>query len=344
MSRSSHRVTLADIAKHLDVSTATVSLALNGKPGSRIPEETVRKVREAARELGYRPNTLARALKTGRTHTIGFLSDEVTTTRFASPMITGIVDEAERLGHAVMMAETGHRSDRFAPALRTLESRNVDGVVVGLMASRELDLPKTSLPLVICNGQAGDFPAILPDDYAAGRDAIDYLVARGHRSIALIGRFPDEETPSFSISERMRGIDAALAHHGIRLHAEGHASVWEPASGYARMSEILDDDDPTNYPTAVLAANDRLALGVYQAMQDAGLDVASSISVLSFDDEDLAALVRPGLTTFRLPYQEMGARAAHMLVELLSGEQPEAENPTLLPLKVVERGSVSQAR
>ena len=343
MSRSSHRVTLADIAKHLGVSTATVSLALNGKPGSRIPEETVRKVREAARELGYRPNTLARALKTGRTHTIGFLSNEVTTTRFASPMITGIVDEAEQLRHAVMMAETGHRSDRFAPALRTLESRNVDGVVVGLMASRELDLPKTNLPLVICNGQAGDLPAILPDDYAAGRDAIDYLVARGHRSIALIGRFPEAATPSFSISERMRGIDAALAHHGIRLHAEGYASVWEPASGYARMSEILNDD-PANYPTAVLAANDRLALGVYQAMQDAGLDVASTISVLSFDDEDLAALVRPGLTTFRLPYQEMGARAARMLVDLLSGEQPEAENPTLLPLKVVERASVSQAR
>ena len=343
MSRSSHRVTLADIAKHLGVSTATVSLALNGKPGSRIPEETAQKVREAARELGYRPNTLARALKTGRTHTIGFLSDEVTTTRFASPMITGIVDEAERLGHAVMMAETGHRADRFAPALRTLESRNVDGVVVGLMASRVLDLPKTNLPLVICNGQAGDHPAILPDDYSAGRDAIEYLVARGHRSIALIGRFPETETPSFSISERMRGIDAALADHGIRLQAEGHASVWEPAAGYARMSEILDGD-PANYPTAVLAANDRLALGVYQAMQDAGLGVASTISVLSFDDEDLASLVRPGLTTFRLPYQEMGVRAAHMLVGLLSGEQPEAENPALLPLKVVERESVSQAR
>ena len=119
--------------------------------------------------------------------------------------------------------------------------------------------------------------------------------------------------------------------------------MWEPAAGYARMSEILDDD-PANYPTAVLAANDRLALGVYQAMQDVGVDVASTISVLSFDDEDLAALVRPGLTTFRLPYQEMGARAARMLVGLLSGEQPEAENPILLPLKVVERGSVSQAR
>ena len=103
------RITLGDVARTASVSTATVSMALNGKPGSRIPSATVKKVRTAARELGYRPNAAARALKTGRTGMLGFVSDEVTITRFASPMISGMREFAEQAGLSVMMTETAHK-------------------------------------------------------------------------------------------------------------------------------------------------------------------------------------------------------------------------------------------
>ncbi|WP_296131869.1 LacI family DNA-binding transcriptional regulator [uncultured Corynebacterium sp.] len=184
------RVTLGDVAKAAGVSTATVSMALNRKPGSRIPTSTIDKVKAAAQELGYRPNNAARALKTGKTGVLGFISDEVTITRFASPMISGILEYAEQAGLSVMMAETAHKDVQLAETIENLEGRNVDGLIVGLMASREIELPETTTPIVVCNGMSQALPCVLADDFTAGHDAISYLAARGHTRIGVIGRYP----------------------------------------------------------------------------------------------------------------------------------------------------------
>ena len=336
------RITLGDVARAAGVSTATVSMALNGKPGSRIPAATVEKVRRAARELGYRPNAAARALKTGKTGMLGFVSDEVTITRFASPMISGMLEFAEQAGLSVMMAETAHKDVQLESAIESLVNRNVDGIIVGLMASREIRLPDVDKPLVVCNGVSTRYPSVLPDDYTAGYDAISYLAAKGHHRIAVIGRYPSETEvqPSCSIRDRFRGIDDAVAEFGLDVIAEFPGAEWEPELGYQGALDIMQYLSPT----AILTANDRIAFGTYQAFQERQISIPQDVSVLSFDDEDLASLVRPGLTTLQLPYQEMGRKAAELISNTTSLSDLEHVSPLHLPLKVVERESVTTGR
>mgnify|MGYP001096071243 CR=1 FL=1 len=332
------RVTLGDIAKELGVSTATVSLALNAAPGSRIPPETADKVRRVARKMGYRPNNAARALKTGKTGTIGFISDEVTITRFASPMITGLLDRANELNHAVVMTETGHHDERYVSAVETLLDRGVDALVIGLMAARDISLPSVEKPVVICNGTSADHPSVLPDDFTAGSDAVRLLVDHGHQQIGLIGRYPAEEHAhaSHNVAERFAGIDAAMAAEGLQFTGEFQGTEWEPDLGYKGAIALVNGE----CPTAILAANDRIGFGVYQALNDKGLNIPGDVSVLSFDDEDLASLVRPGLTTFRLPYREMGAMAAEVAVSTIENPTADTQAADLLSLKLIERDSI----
>lgn len=336
------RVTLGDVAKAAGVSTATVSMALNGKPGSRIPAATVEKVKVTAHELGYRPNAAARALKTGRTGVLGFVSDEVTITRFASPMISGMLEFAEQAGLSVMMAETAHKDVQLESAIESLVNRNVDGIIVGLMASREIRLPDVDKPLVVCNGVSATYPSVLPNDYTAGYDAISYLAAKKHHRIGVIGRYPSdsEVPPSCSVQDRFRGIDDAIAELGLDVVAEFPGTEWEPELGYQGALDIMEHLSPT----AILTANDRIAFGTYQALQERNISIPKDVSVLSFDDEDLASLVRPGLTTLQLPYRQMGRKAAKLIANTTSQSDLEHVTPLYLPLKVVERESVSTAR
>lgn len=332
------RVTLADLARHTGLSTATVSLALNGREGSRIPESTARRVREAAQDLGYVPDATARSLRTGRTQALGFISDEVTLTRFASEMLSGVLDAAEDQSHGVMIMETRHRTEGIADAAATLVGRRVDGLLVGLMASREFDAPEVAgLPVVVVNGVAAGCCSVLPDEDAAGRAAVEFLVARGHRRIALIGAHPVRQPPrlSVNIGVRMAAIDAAMADAGLSFVARHDGVVWEPELGYQGAAEIVDAQVA---PTAILAANDRIAFGVYQALSERGLSVPGDVSVLSFDDEELASMVRPGLTTWRLPYREMGEAGVRLLLEQLAGGRPD---DVVLRMPLVERGSVT---
>ena len=335
------RVTMADVARKAGVSTATVSLALSST-SSRIPEATAEKVRAAARELGYLPDVTARTLRTGNSQLIGFISDEVTVTRFASAMVRGILDGAERAGYDVIMTETGHDTARFEKAIRVLEARGVDGIIIGMMASRRVQIPKLSrsLPVVIVNGVAEGHHSVLPDEYKAGTVAVLVLVSNGHRRIALIGRHPLPRDDSFTVNipVRLAAIDDAMSEAGLEFVYEVQSEVWEPETGYNGTLEILDNCEDVS---AILAANDRLATGVYQALNDRNLKVPDDVSVMSFDDEDLAQIVRPPLTTMRLPYREMGEVAVTELINLVQDKKVEV-SPTLLTLPLIRRTSVAK--
>lgn len=334
------RVTLADVAARAGVSTATASIALAHGSGSRISAATAQRVRVAAAELGYVPDATARSLRTGRTGTLGFVSDEVTVTRFASAMVRGILDAAEAREHVVMMMEVGRDHERLEQAVAALRARRADALVVGMMDSRELVPPRVrpSTPRVVVNGRAAGFPAILPDEERAGREAVDHLLDRGHRRITLVGRHPRRPAPevSVNIGVRLDGIDAAMARRGLTFADVVEGTVWEPDLGYQGAAAVLAR---TPGVTAFLAANDRIAFGIYQAVQERGLRVPEDVSVLSFDDEPLAALTRPGVTTLRLPYREMGEMAvASVLAQVADGVA--TSGTTFVPLPLVERGSV----
>lgn len=337
------RLTLADVAKYTGLSTATVSLALNNRPGSRIPEATAARVREAAAELGYVPDAMARSLRTGQTSALGFVSDEVTVTRFASAMVRGILDAADEQDYVVMIMETGHRKERLAEAFSALRARRVDGLLVGLMASRRVQLPasKASVPRIVVNGLADGCTCVLPDEFEAGRAAVRYLIDRGHRRIAMIGAHTAPPPPevSVNIGVRLAGIDDAMAEAGLSFVDRHDGTVWEPELGYQGGRAVFERD---NGATAILAANDRIAFGVYQAAQDSGVSIPADVSVLSFDDEQLASMVRPPLTSMRLPYQEMGTIAVARLLQAVRGDDDASHAPeqVLVPLTMIERESV----
>lgn len=328
------RATLTDVARLAGLSPTTVSMVLNERPNSRLSEDAAERVRAAAAKLNYRPNPAARGLRLGKTRTVGFISDEVTITRYASAMIRGLLEVAEERDHTVLISESGRRADRIASALELMLDRQADGIVFGLMGAKQIDVPVIAdVPVVLSNARsASGLPCVLPDEFRAGFDAAHYLLERGHRRIAFIGRSEALLDPvlSVTIGARYAGLDAALAESGIEFVHQVDGRFWEPDLGYAGAQEVFQRTEVT----AIIAANDRVAFGVYQAAQERGLRIPDDLSVVSFDDEYLASYLRPQLTTMQIPYLDMG-RVAMELV--LDGDAP-AE--TLVPMPLQERGSV----
>ncbi|MBK0419352.1 LacI family DNA-binding transcriptional regulator [Leucobacter sp. CSA1] len=338
------RVTLSDIARHTGLAISTISTVLNGHAGTRIPSDTAQRVHEAAELLGYAPDPAARGLRTGRSGIIGFISDEVTVTRYASAMIRGLIDTADTADYVVVMSETDHREERLERALEVLRTRRSEGLLFGLMSARRIDLPPLGgAPAIVVNGVAEGVGSVLPDEERAGREAVEHLVRRGHRRLALIGRSDVHLDPAVSVTigDRMAGIDAAMAEAGLAFEHEVEAVYWEPEVSHRGAAEILDHHPEV---TAIIALNDRMALGVYQAAQERGLSIPADVSVMSFDDEQLASYLDPPVTTMRLPYLEMGALAMERLLESVVSGAPIPDSRMLVPIPLIERGSVREIR
>ncbi|MGV8908502.1 MAG: LacI family DNA-binding transcriptional regulator, partial [Propionicimonas sp.] len=329
------RATLADVAQLSGLSTTTVSMVLNDRPNTRLSQDAAQRVRAAAAKLNYRPNPAARGLRLGKTRTVGFISDEVTITRYASAMIRGLLEEADERNHTVLISESGQRADQIAGALDLMLDRQADGIVFGLMGAKQIEVPTASLevPVILVNGRsANGLPCVLPDEFRAGYDAARHLLDRGHRRIGFIGRSEALLDPllSVTIAERYAGLDAAMAEAGVAFAHQVDGRLWEPDFGYRGAQEILDAVPVT----AIVTANDRVAFGVYQAAQERGLRIPDDLSVVSFDDEYLASYLRPQLTTMQIPYLEMGRTALQLV---LDGDAPEQ---TLVPMPIQERFSV----
>lgn len=336
------RVTLSDVAKLAGLSPTSASMILNGRPDTRLSQAAHDRVHAAAQALGYRPNVFARSLRTDKTQTIGFISDLVATTRFASGLIRGALESAEAAGHVVLVLETGGEPDRETAAIETVLDRQVDGIIFATSRARELfvpDLP-ASTSVVMLNATNSAHPtAVLPDEANGGRLAVRLLVDQGHRDgIALLGQNDDVERDVFrsaTIARRIDGIRSEMAAHGLQFIAEESIWLWEPEGGYAATRAVLEHHPNVK---ALVCMNDRIAFGAYQALGDAGLSVPADVSVVSFDNDDLAAYLRPGLTTIALPHDAMGRNAVELLLD------PREAGEYLIPMPVVERGSIGAPR
>ena len=312
------RVTMADVAERAGVSKTAVSLVLNDRPNTRLSEDVADRVRAAAAELDYRPNPAARTLRRGTSQIVGFISDEVTITRYASAMIRGALDAAQQREHTVLIAETGIDRSRRDRAVQAMLDQRPDGLIFALMGAREIDVPETpaDLPVVILNGVSStDHPCVLPGEFAAGSEIAQTLVAAGHRRIGLIGTTsldPVDPRVSATIGDRMAGIAAVLGRAGVPAVGVAAGLAWEPQLGHRLTHQIVDDHPDL---TALICMNDRLAFGAYQALQERGRQIPDDLSIVSFDDEEIAGYLRPQLTTARIPYEEMGREAMGMLLD-----------------------------
>lgn len=334
------RVTLADVARRAGLSSTAASMILNGRPDTRLSQDAHDRVIHAAAELGYRPNLTARGLRTERTDTIGFISDVVATTRFASGLIKGALDNAHAAGHVLLVLETAGEPQREAEAVEAVLDRQVDGVIFATMRSRELYVPPVpdGTRVVLLNATNEQHPvSVLPDEYAGGRAAIELLAEAGHREgILLLGHDAEKERGLFrsmTVARRIAGIRDAMAERSLAFLAEESIWLWEPQNGYAAMTKLIKRHGRAL--RAIVALNDRLAFGAYQALAEAGLSVPGDVSIVSFDNDELAAYMRPGLTTIALPHEAMGRAAVDAVLD------PDRTGEILIPMPVVERDSVA---
>lgn len=335
---SGKRATLADVARLAGLSPTSASMILNGRPDTRLSQAAHDRVHAAAEALGYRPNVAARGLRTDKTLTIGFISDVVATTRFASGLIRGALEAAEAAGHVVLVLETGGDTARETEAIAAVLDRQVDGIIFGRMRAREVFVP--ALPagtaVVMLNAtNAQHTTSVLPDEVAGGEIAVRLLLEQGHgEGIALIGQSDEVERGVFrsaTVARRVAGIRAAMSAGGAEFVAEESFWLWEPKEGYRATKALLERRSDVK---ALLCMNDRIAFGAYQALAEAGLSVPADVSVASFDNDEIAAYLRPGLTTVALPHEDMGRRAVELL---LSGR---SDGEILIPMRPVARGSI----
>lgn len=319
---STRRVTLADVAEAAGVSRTTASLVLSDRGTElRISEASQERVRRVASELGYRPNMVSASLRSGTSRTIGFISDTVATSQLAGDMIKGALEGARRHGYMLFIGESEGDDQQQALLAEAMLDRQVDGLVIASMFTRERTLPKSLADkrVVLLNtvpsadGQMAS--AVIPDEFSAGREAVRLLLDAGHREIHLIGAGPgisDVAPDTIAGRERLAGILEELAAEGLSPASAHRSAIWLPLDGWRATSELISSGVRRG---ALITFNDRLAFGAYQAISENGLAVPDDFSVVSFDDHQLASWLHPGLTTFAIPHRELGLRAIEILLD-----------------------------
>ena len=335
------RVRLLDVAQRAGVSRTTASFVLTGRRDMRISSEAEQRVLQAARELDYRPNLLARSLRTNLSQTIGLISDVIVSEPFAGDEVRGCMSTAVRLQHLLFVGESQGDPAVERQLVLDMLDRGVGGFVYGSMYTRRAtvsaELRAHPTVLMNCVAKGRPLPAVLPDERAAGRDVVRLLLEAGHTTgIQLIG-----ETPASVVAarERAAGIDEELSRKGLALAGRVDA-IWWPEAGRDAVGSLLDAGVR---PTALICLNDRLALGAYQALHRRGLDVPGDVSVVSFDDSDLARWMDPGLSGAALPHFELGRRAVERLLDA-GPDKPTGNITELVPMPISHRGSVGPPR
>lgn len=332
------RPTLADVARDAGLSVSSASLILNEIPDSGLSEDAKKRVFDSADKLGYRPNRLAKALKTDVTGTIGFISDQVVTTRFASGLINGALKAAAMSDQVLLVLETMGTEDGLRKSIETALDHQVDAIIIAAMQAKTIRLPKIPkfTKVVLLNAMNPNYSStILPDEYEGGRSAMKVLVDAGFsQNIALIGKNVEVEHDSYksvTVAKRTAGIREVCASNNIKFRSEVVCENWEPADGYSAVRNLLDSDKNVE---ALLCMNDRLAIGAYRAIRELGLRIPEDISLVSFDHDDFVELLRPALTTVGLPYEKMGEKA------LLMANSSDEDAEVLVPMPLFNGGSV----
>jgi LacI family transcriptional regulator len=327
--RFDKKPTMVDVAKAAKVSLATVSAAIN--QSAPVSEATRARIDKAIRRVGYKANAIARSLKTGTTSTIGLMVADITNPFFTTA-IHAIQEVAHRHNYSVILCCSDEDPAKERTHLRLLADRMVDGFIVATAGETpELrDLVEGGrAPVVLIDRHVDglDADAVVIDNVAATRDAVQHLVLAGHRRIGLI-------TGRRSLStgrERYEGYRRALADAGIAFEPALVGSAHFGADdGYQAANKLLSLKDR---PTAIFACNNLSGLGLMRALHDAGLRCPDDVAVACFDDFDWAEVFHPRLTTVAQPTQAIGVQAMMMLLERMRDDTARALPPRLVRLK-----------
>ena len=328
---------IAEIARRANVSTATVSRAIN--QSGPVKAATARKVWRAISELNYYPNSHARALVSGRSRLIGLIVSDITNPFFPE-LIRSFETQASQQQYDLLFTSTDYLTSRMTTCLRRMLERKVDGVA---MMTSEMDmslikeLGRRGVPLVFMDvGQVGPKMSHVAIDYANGvKQAVDHVVALGHKQLGFISGPLDLH----SARTRRQAFLDAVRGHGLlpdkRFIREGTHTAEGGQKAMASMLRL------SRHPTAVVSSNDWTAIGALHAIHAAGLRVPSDISLVGFDDIPLASYTNPSLTTVRMSAADVGSTAFEALFKLIGGERLEGD-VYQVPTRLVVRESTAK--
>jgi len=326
-------VNIKNVAKLAGVHPSTVSRVINND--SRISEKTKEKVLFIINKLDYTPNAIARGLKTKRTYTIGMLIPNITNPFYAE-IVRGIENAANKSRFNVILCNSDDKLEKEILYLNILKEKRVDGLILGTAHVKDrsiLELEKKNFPyiLVSCDIAGLDKNCVIMNDIAGGTIATEYLIKLGHRKIAHITG-PLEVRSAIN---RLEGYMIALEKNHIKykeeLIVEGDFRI---AGGYKAMKKLLKLSE---MPTAIFAANDLVAMGVMQAIQQKKYHIPKDFCIVGFDDIQLASFVHPPLTTVRQPTLEMGELAVKMLLRIIEKGEFNQKKVILKPELIVRK-------
>ncbi len=333
-SRTARKITSVDVARHAGVSQSTVSLVLSGKAPGRVSAATADAVRVAARELGYRPNAAARALRSGTASAVGLVVADVTQP-FFGPTLRGAQRAAFQAGHVVVLIDDNYGAAWGDSSVELLREGSVDGFLF-FAADPPPSLRRPGAPpIVLVESERPRLPSVRLD-VEAGLDLLfDHLVELGHRRIGYVRSAIEGQTfqrRHGRWAARLQGIGEDPADQVVA------SSIFDAEAAIAAGHQVLDQLDRL---TAVVCDDDFLASGVLAAAAERGVRIPEQLSVCGFDDVSLSRLVTPPLTTIRLDAEDLGAAAFELLLARLQGRR--APN-RVLPCELRVRGSSGPVR
>ena len=331
--RTTRPVRMRDVAEMAGVGTMTVSRVLNGT--ARVTEETASRVYSAIKELKYKPNHLARALRGSRSNTIGLLLPYLFDPFFAM-CAHAINMVAQEHGYSMILATTNEDASTELDALRQMVHRQVDGMILipahhsnGAQVHAELrDIPIVTLDRPL---PYGDADSVQVENEAAGELGTKHLISHGHKNICFLGLSRD----LYTMAVRHRGYEIAMRNAG--LQSESHFDCHEQEIVTALLEQLLRRKSP---PTALLTSNGLTTRYVLHALAKLQVKIPAQIALIGFDDVELSDLLRPRLTVLRQPVSELGHASAKLLFQRLLEKEPgEARQHVILPVELVVRGS-----
>jgi LacI family transcriptional regulator len=332
-------VTIRDVARVAKVHPGTVSRALNAQTRALVNQETADRVMRAAEQLGYRPNPIARGLKTNHSYTIGVLIPDITNPLFP-PILRGIEDRLDDAGYTALIVNTDNDAERERSHMEAMRARQVDGFISATARlDRELlsDVAAGGTPLVLVNRslEDGSVPAVTVNDRQGIRLAVEHVAGLGHKRIGHVAGPQNISTGH----RRHLGFLEAMQAMGLAAPAEcvRFSASFIESEGARVYAELLDAADEL---TAIVAANDRLAIGCYDVLEARGLRCPQDISIVGFNDMPFVDRLRPPLTSVRVPQREIGTAAADLLLQRL-GDGSQTGREVLLEPTLVIRGSTA---
>jgi DNA-binding LacI/PurR family transcriptional regulator len=330
--------TIHDVAARARVSKSLVSMVIRGAPG--VSDKRRRAVLQAARDLGYRPNAVARSLVQQRSNVLGVMLSDLHNPFFVE-VVDGIQEAAMATGYRALFITGNRIPRREAEGLETLLEQRVDGVILAssLVDPAAVVAASNAVPVVLVGRatRADSVDSVTNDDRAGATLAVDHLVGLGHRRITHIDGGGDAP----GAGGRRTGYLAAMRRHGLSDHVSVIRGSFTEEGGAQGVASLLGRGEA---PTALFVANDLAAVGALHALEANGLRVPEDVSLVGYDNTSLAALGHIGLTTIDQPRRRMGAMAVKLLFERMDGGRKEPRHIVLPPHLVVRRTTSAPGR